>query len=400
MVFTDAKPDAELSRDEIFAKYVSDLMDAVREIYVGKASIAVVGLCIKVALISSLTGGGVPVQGLSYSPKVLIAFMSYVTLVLVAVLLKMIIQDYLAQSNMPQSRKATLSTFMTGLNLIPAWGFKDCVAVLMKEADSMLSGVVVLFAASFFALLVMPKSRDFDPADRQKRALYDLRVTMASCMGLGVGFAMNIYPQWAFRFFGLSTGQLLVMLLYPPTLTFLVVMMQEGLLNNLPGSDNRFEDTPFFKTAIAFTKQCGNFWAAWAWHSLLCLLRDGLIARFPGAACWATASWMILWALIVLVLAAMVIIPDCSRYGWKEEEKLVDLVAGMNVAFAFLDAMFGVYKCVHFPGNPVIGAWVLCLIVVVIVSVSTVLVALLVEWTKKAFGAVVEDALLLEEDLE
>lgn len=380
-----------------------------------KACFAIVGFCLKEAIGATLSSADIEADARSarsstFSVQKFLThlwppFVCYLLLVLITVCAKLFVRRRLMSLTMSHKRRATCTAFIGGMDLIPAWSFKDCVEVLISDMQApILTAVAVLVLAAGFAMLVdpLPLSAD-DLLDWHWDAVYTTRKTLAGCMGLGVGFATHIIPQMLCRYNGIEWFQLGVVLVYPLTMTVFVVLMQLGLdmlTSTQGGADagaGAGADQPrFLKTLVIFGKIAGNFWAAFAWDTLFHYLRSKILPE-GSKECWVQMSVDAGWAFAVLFLAVIVtgIVHVLERDTLPQDEfgpnfqrnvqALLALVSIMCTCWAFLDFAVGGYSCVHGrvdAFHPLLAAWIFAGFIVGLAVLCLLSMTMAVEWAK------------------
>jgi len=263
-------------------------------------------------------------------------------------------------------RGDTLKSLLAGLNLIPAWGFKDFVAVLIA-GTAWWSAIVVLFAATVAAVFLEPPPPE---AGEVPSTLDNIRKTLAGCMALGVGFAMHTIPVTIWRNMGYEFFTILVTSSYALLITATVVVVQV-LVKRIKTE----QDQVYYRTFLNFFSASGNFMCAWAWDAFLESLRRVLMT-FAKDSC-TTIFWINLsWAFAVLIIAATTVVglqihlhADAADHQTEHEAGLAALsktIAACCVAWGFMDVFVGVYKCIDYRGYHVLGAWIFALVILVL----------------------------------
>lgn len=362
-----AKADAT---DSGFTKLKKPILDSIHDIFLSKACLTVIGFLLKSIIVSTLQGTGVEEEsgdtegyGFHVLPSSVFA---YIVLVFVVVLMKSVTDRYVMSLTMSASRQETIKTLVKGLELIPAWGFKDCVACLIAGRSPIIFAFLVVLAATLIAVVVEPPRLE---VGEFPDVLFNLRKTLSGCMALGVGFAFHTIPPAAWAKFGLEWLNIPVMLVYAPLLTVIVVLVQLALTHMLEGDHSRF-----YKTLLTFLRSSGNFLVAWGWDGLVDILRKELLKGSPHTClseCLVNLAWangVVLICLVVIVISVYTTHENNSKLE-KGIRALLPIVLGMVVAWSFLDWMVALYNCAFADQqHHLLRAWLLTLAMSVIVA--------------------------------
>jgi hypothetical protein len=348
------------------------VLTTIQTTFLSKSTLNFVGFVLKAAILCTLTQGPIRQESATAAEegslkRLGLALLTYLILVLIVVGSRQVINRQTQSLTMSKDRQDTLKAFLAGLNLIPAWGFKDFVAVMIA-GTAWWAAIVVLLVATVAAVLLEPPP----PPDGEVPTTADnIRKTMAGCMALGVGFAMHTIPVTLWRNMGYKFFTIPVCSCYALGVTALVVFVQVSIKKI-----KRDPDQLYYNSFLNFSSASGNFMSAWAWDSLLEAFRR-LLVTIGKDSCLITFWINLGWAFLVLIIAALAVVAlqlqseegDHSLSSGEMDAGLASLsktIAACCVAWAFMDVFQGVYKCISFHGYHVLGAWVFALVILVI----------------------------------
>jgi len=356
-----------------------NFLNSVQDVFAAKTCLTVIGFVLKAAMLCTIfqvplsaeTGS---LKGQAHGFRQMVSAVAvYMVLVGCVVAMKyQMTRNLVALHGNSKARAETLRLYMGGLDMIPAWAFKDCVASAMVGHNwGMLVALVVLVTATCLALVLEPAA---PPEDEQPDLTYSLRKTLSGCMGLGVGFAVNAVAQIWWRAEGGEWFRLPVQMVYAPVATLAVLLVHAAL-----GTVNMADQKPFVKTLCNFMKVAGNFVAAWAWDGVLDTARLEVLEVHDVDSCLNKAGVNSLWALAVICVAAIIIVthewamgppPKEGKrpQGQLDRQALLAVVCGVNSAWAALDFEVGINGCATVVQNVVIQAWIFALAVVVLMA--------------------------------
>lgn len=343
-------------------------LNTIQTVFLSKSTLNFVGFVLKAAIVCTLTATPIKNENATAADdggvkRILFAVLTYLILVMVVVVTRQVINKQTQSLTMSKDRAETLKAFLGGLNLIPAWGFKDFVSVLIA-GTAWWSAIIVLLSATVAAVLLEPPP---PPAGELPSTIDNVRKTMSGCMALGVGFAMHTIPVTIWRSFGYSFFTIPVCGVYAVAVTGLVVFIQVSVKHIKTEPDQIY-----YKSFLNFASSSGNFMCAWAWDSLLEAFRRLLITAAKDS-CTMTFWLNLGWAFFVLIIAAVVVVGiaiKSEEEGHTEmDEGLASLsktIAACCVAWGFMDVFVGVYKCIDYGGYHILGAWIFALVILVI----------------------------------
>lgn len=347
-------------------------LDVIQNVFLSKATLNFVGFVLKAAIVCSITNQPIHADGGEVGVKdpdvkrVGGALLTYLVLVSIVVIAREAINKKTQSLTLSKDRADTLKAFLGGLNLIPAWGFKDLVAVLIA-GTAWWSAIIVLFAATVLACVIEPPP---PPAGEVPTLFENLRKTLSGCMTLGVGFAMHTIPVTVWRNMGYAFYTIPVTGIYALVLTCVVIYLQVTLKKVKAGVP---DEQKYYKTFLTFFSASGNFMSAWAWDSLLEALRRYFLTMAKDTC--TMIFWINMgWALFVLVVGVtsivgihLQVVSDDMHTPMEDGlEGLAKIIAACCVAWAFMDVFKGVYKCMDYGEYRVLGAWIMAAIVLVL----------------------------------
>jgi len=363
-------------------------LDTIQSVFLTKCALNFVGFVLKAAIVCTLLNKPMkndtdPGQSGEFDLKRFgFALLAYIILVAIVVVARVVIQKQTQSLTMSKEHADTLKALLGGLNLIPAWGFKDCVAVVIAGTAWWTAFIVLIFATVVAVLMEPPPPE----AGELPTIIDNTRQTLAGCMALGVGFAMHTVPVTIWRSMGHSFFTIPVTASYALILTTIVVFVQISLkkIKTEP-------DQVYYRSFLNFSGSAGNFMSAWSWDAFLEALRRLLIASAK-ASCLATFGINMGWAFAVLIVGAISVVgfQINAEQGEHTNEMeagiaiLIKTIAACCVAWAFMDVFIGVYKCLDFNGYLILGAWI-CAMVVLVLAVGIMAAGnRLIENAKKA----------------
>jgi hypothetical protein len=213
---------------------------------------------------------------------------------------------------------------MAGINLIPAWAFKDSVNSFLNTMnhetapttlDALWASIILLISTSLGA--VLPHD---DPNNGCLKA-FGAKILMT--LPLGNGFAFNSIVKHAAEDNWNKVGFQNV---YVPIITFLV-LQERHIINGLLAKN---KGRPLVTRFWNFQMAIGEFCAAWAWNALLINTAKEV---FPSEHASDHIWQAIVWALMVTTGAMMV-----SLFGGKTELWIFfNKLAGINIGWAWMD---------------------------------------------------------------
>lgn len=345
------------------------VLDTIQNTFLSKSTLNFVGFVLKAAIVCTITNAPIRQEpataaGSANAMRLVAAIVTYLILVSVVVIAREVINKKTQSLTLSKSRADTLKAFLGGLNLIPAWGFKDFVAVMIAGTAWWMAFIVLIAATVLAVLLEPPKP----PAGEVPTLLDSFRKTLAGCMALGVGFAMHTIPVTIWRSFGYDFFTIPVTATYAVLVTCFAIFLQVNIkkIHTEP-------DQLYYKSFLNFTSSSGNFMSAWAWDSFLEAMRR-LLITMAKSSCLMTFWINIAWAFGVLAVGAITVVGihlyiDEDHEVTEMEEGLQALsktIAACCVAWAFMDVFTGVYKCMDYGEYKILGAWVMAAIVVVL----------------------------------
>lgn len=342
------------------------ILDVIQNTFLSKSTLNFVGFVLKAAIVCTITNKPIkkePATGAhdDGGRRLLAAVMTYLILVIVVVVARESISRRTQSLTMPKDRADTLKALLAGLNLIPAWGFKDFVAVVIA-GTAWYFAFFVLIGATVAAVLIEPPK----PAAGEVPTYFEcFRKTLSGCMALGVGFAMHTIPVTIWRSFGYDFFTIPVTGTYAVLVTSLVIWLQVNIKKIKTEPDQLY-----YRSFLNFSSSSGNFMSAWAWDSLLEAMRREIIA--PHDESCVLLFWInMAWAFFVLIVAALSVVGiqyyiDEDNYMTEMEEGLQALsktIAACCVAWGFMDVFQGVYKCLEYGNYYVLCAWIMAVCV-------------------------------------
>jgi len=352
-------------------------LDTIQNVFLAKSTLNFIGYMLKEAIICSIVGRVIQAMGNDASEnnfkKLFVpALCAYFILVFVAVLAREIIARKQGSLTMDPERQKTLTAVDKGLNLIPAWGFKELIAACIGGQPWWTAFIVLVAAAGLAILIDTQTEKCEEDVGTPWHILHSLRKTMAGCMPLGVGFAMNMIPIKLCADFDFNCKTGLITFIYAVVITLLMVSMQIGLTYLTP-------ESPFLKNLIRFTGLSGNFISAWGWDGFLDTARREIIT-LGLSTCMLKFVFNFSWATMVLIVAASVVVAVNYRSDLSVDEthfqaglrKLMTIVCASVVAWAFLDYFVGLYRCSTWGcvdgscNHPLLSVWTFVIAVVLL----------------------------------
>jgi hypothetical protein len=222
---------------------------------------------------------------------------------------------------------ACITLVETGLNLIPAWTFKDGVTIFlstMKQALGMDLAWLWAFVLMLLCSAVIACLPEKKPRDEQGLCAASFAMIGVS-FGLGIGFAFNHIPQHdAGKFYDMCEFQNV----YAPLVTFIAYVFA-GML------DTSFKDcSDYLKRVLTFLKTSLVFLAAWGWQALYDQTFEG----------WYPVQTGFHGEFLREIVSAAVLCLLCILLAVEVRQPLFVQLAAINVGWAWMDVASTAYN--------------------------------------------------------
>lgn len=286
---------------------------------------------------------------------------------------------------------ARSKTYMGGLAMMPAWGWKDVVVlftlvVLGEDHEVWQVCCLVLgvaLASACFQIVLEYVGKNVSDSSFLGQTI----ATTRACFAVGCGFAVNLFFMAVMTSLGGDIWNWWpTRLFYTLSVTALHIYAQREIDTYLEEHKATMRDLSV-KT-ITFLESSGKFVVAWAWKGFLDLIIASALKGVTSSACHDQIVISAVETLIFIVAIGLATWQDCAG-------DLTLLVCGMCMGWAWAQVWV---KCYYGQGFRRQGLGVLWVAAVLIVTCACML-ALLIDWVFKKTEDMVVDELKEDEPL-